>query len=65
MWVGKVGSQVRWEDETGRLAEWLAVEITVQGERRLGWVTTAELDAMVAVGVGRGLRSAARADRVR
>ena len=33
------------------MAEWLAVEITVQqGEGRLGWVTTAELGARVTDG---------------
>ena len=50
VWVGRVSSQMKWEDKTGMMAEWLAVEITMQGEWRLGWVTAVELDALVAEG---------------
>ena len=29
VWVGKVNSQVRWEDRADRVAGWLAVELVV------------------------------------
>ena len=50
VWIGRVSSQVRWEDRAGRMTTWLAVELVLLGVDRLGWITAGELDTLVAVG---------------
>ena len=52
VWVGRVNSQVRREDKTGRVDEWLAAKLVAAGVERLGWITATKLDALIEGGGG-------------